>query len=64
MILYLLVGLLVVIYAWYTAADTGKKELVRGVQPRWLLLTEVIFCGLFWPWFILPIIADIQQMRG
>ena len=62
--LYLLVALLVAVYAWYTASDTGKTELARGVQPRWLLLLEVGFCGLFWPLFILPIISETQRMRG
>jgi hypothetical protein len=62
--LYVFVAQVVAIYGWYTASDTGKAELARGVQPRWLLLTEVIFCGLFWPLFILPIISDTQRMCG
>lgn len=64
MLLYLLAALIVAVYGWYTAADTGKTELIRGVQPRWLLLFEVIFCGLIWPITIPAIISDTQRMRG
>jgi hypothetical protein len=62
--LYLLVAQIVAIYVWYTASDTGKTELARGVQPRWLLLAEVGFCGLIWPITIPVIVSDNQRMSG
>jgi len=62
--LYVFVAQVVAIYGWYTASDTGKTELARGVQPRWLLLAEVAFCGLIWPITIPVIISDQQRMRG
>lgn len=61
---YITISLCCAIYAWYTASDTGKTELARNVQPRWLLLIEVIFCGLVWPIFIPVIVSDQQRIRG
>jgi len=57
-VLYLIIALVVAVYGWHTASDTGKAELARGVQPRWLLLTEVAFCGMIWPIIIPVIISD------
>jgi len=61
--LYLLVAQIVAGYGWQTASDTGKTELDRGVQPRWLLIAEVGFCGLIWPITLPVMISESQRNR-
>lgn len=63
LIIYLFIAQIVALYYWHNASDTGKAELARGVQPKWLLLTEVAFCGLIWPITVLVIISDAHLMR-
>lgn len=46
---YAVVAIITGVYAWFTASDTGKRELQRGVMPRTYLLVEVAFIGAIWP---------------